>query len=630
MRTWLGKALPLLVWASYLLAYPWLSQNLGPYARMIGLVPVAAFGWSWGVFSGMGAGILGLLAIEFRSGNLAPGEWLVTYTFPSERVFELLTFTGTGLAVAFLHKFRNAINVERAVSKRAQVDPLTGALTRGAFDERLEATIARLSDTGQGLALLFVDLDRFKFVNDTYGHEMGDRLLGEVGRVLRDNIRDNDFVGRVGGDEFTVALLGVKEERSAASIARSLVRELSAPFNFEGRDVQVSASIGIGLYPRDGHDSESLLKSADAAMYQVKEGGKNSFYFSTVEVRTRLSRRLELERQLRTALQEHQLEVAYQPQVHLADNQLAGFEALLRWQSPELGAVSPAEFIPVAEDAGLIAPIGHWMLRETALQQREWLRAGLKPVRVAVNVSTMQFHQQTFLDTVKGALTDSGIPPELLEIEVTESVLVRDYELAMRTLHKLAKLGVPTALDDFGTGYSSLAYLQRLPIRTLKIDRSFVQGLSPRPVDVALNATSRRSTFDTDGHGIKRTGSAWSEIASGLATTTVDQASTLPIVEAICAMAHKLGKQVVAEGVETAYQRDFLRRLGVDLAQGYFFARPMKPVDAEGLLRRVTRETETTRRLRANLPDVSEARLFDEVAVGLTPNREFDELLLHD
>src|SRR5690606_9870795 len=183
---------------------------------------------------------------------------------------------------------------------------------------------------------------------------------------------------------------------------------------------------------------------------------KTSFYFLPVEVRTRLSRRLELDRQLRTAPQDHHLEVAYQPQVQLADNQLAGFEALLRWHSPELGSVSPAEFIPVAEDAGLIAPIGHWMLRETALQQREWLRAGLKPVRVAVNVSTMQFHQQTFLDTVKGALTDSGIPPELLEIEVTESVLVRDYELAMRTLHKLHKLGVPTALDDFGTGYSSL------------------------------------------------------------------------------------------------------------------------------------------------------------------------------
>jgi diguanylate cyclase (GGDEF)-like protein len=622
------------VWAGYLFAFPWLSEHLGQYARMIGLVPVAVFGWAWGVFAGVGAGILGLLAIEFRSGNLAPGEWLVTYTFPSERVFELLTFAGTGLAVGFLQRFRQTINVERAVSQRAQVDPLTGALSRGAFDERLQATITRLTDSSQGLAVLFVDLDRFKFVNDTYGHEMGDRLLGEVGRVLRENIRDNDFVGRVGGDEFTVALLGVKEERSAASIARGLVRELSAPFTIDGRDVQVSASIGIGLYPRDGHDPETLLKSADAAMYQVKEGGKNSFYFSTVEVRTRLSRRLELERQLRTALQEHQLEVAYQPQVHLADNKLAGFEALLRWQSPELGTVSPGEFIPVAEDAGLITPIGHWMLRETALQQREWLRAGLQPVRIAVNVSTMQFHQQSFLDTVKGALNDSGIPPELLEIEVTESVLVRDYELAMRTLHKLDKLGVPTALDDFGTGYSSLAYLQRLPIRTLKIDRSFVQGLSPRPVDVALHpnsASTRASTFNTDGHGlVKRSGSAWSEIASGINTATVDQASTLPIVEAICAMAHKLGKQVVAEGIETAYQRDFLRRLGVDLAQGYFFARPMKPADAEQLLRRVTRENETAKRLSKDLPTVAERDPFSSVVTNMIPTREFDELLLHD
>lgn len=623
----------MVIWAGYLIAFPWLSEHLGQYARMIGLVPVAVFGWTWGVVGGVVAGVIGLLAIEFRSGNLSAEAWLLTYTFPSERVFELLTFVGTGLAVAFLQNFRRTLRAERAVSKRAQVDPLTGALTRGAFDDRLKATITRLNESGQGLAVLFVDLDRFKFVNDTYGHEMGDRLLREVGRVLRDNIRDNDFVGRVGGDEFTVALLGVKEERSAASIARGLVRELSAPFNIDGRDVQVSASIGIGMYPRDGHDPESLLKSADAAMYQVKEGGKNSFYFSTVEVRTRLSRRLELERQLRTALQEHQLEVAYQPQVHLADTRLAGFEALLRWQSPELGTVSPGEFIPVAEEAGLISPIGHWMLRETALQQREWLRAGLQPVRVAVNVSTMQFHQQSFLDTVKGALQDSGIPPELLEIEVTESVLVRDYELAMRTLHKLDKLGVPTALDDFGTGYSSLAYLQRLPIRTLKIDRSFVQGLSPRPVDVAVHQTasgSRGSVFDTDGHGlVKRTGAAWSEIAAGL-STTVDQASTLPIVEAICAMAHKLDKQVVAEGVETAYQRDFLRRLGVDLAQGYFFARPMKPADAELLLRRVTREGEIARRLQESVPAVPERDMFSGVTSNLTPNREFDELLLHD
>ncbi|HZJ09770.1 MAG TPA: EAL domain-containing protein, partial [Trueperaceae bacterium] len=475
----------------------------------------------------------------------------------------------------------------------------------------LQAAIARSTENGTGLALLFVDLDRFKFVNDTYGHETGDKLLREVGRVLRENVRGLDLVGRVGGDEFTVALMGVQEERAAASVARSLVRELSAPFKIDGRDVQVSASIGISLYPRDGSNPEALLKSADAAMYQVKEGGKNSFYFSTVEVRTRLSRRLELERQLRKALQENELEVVYQPQVRLADNQLAAFEALIRWHSPELGIVSPGEFIPVAEEAGLISPIGHWVLRETALQQREWIRAGLRPVRIAVNVSTMQFHQKSFIDTVKGALNDSGIPAELLEIEVTESVLVRDYELAMRTLRRLEKLGVPTALDDFGTGYSSLAYLQRLPIRTLKIDRSFVQGLAPKAVGGTLKVTGSgdRNTGTTD-HGMRSPASsrtfshgAWAEIAAGLNEDAVSEpASTFPIVEAICAMAHKLGKQVVAEGIETAYQRDFIRRLGVDLAQGYFFARPMKPLDAEALLRRVTKDAETARRLQASAP----------------------------
>src|SRR5690606_28566872 len=363
---------------------------------------------------------------------------------------------------------------------------------------------------------------------------------------------------------------------------------------------QVSASIGIALCPRDGTSADVLLKSADAAMYEVKEGGKNSYYFSTVEVRTRLSRRLELERQLRKALHENELEALFQPQVRLADNRLVGFEALLRWHSPELGIVSPAEFIPVAEEAGLISPIGHWLLRDVALQLRDWLRAGYTPVKLAVNVSTMQFHQKSFVDTVKGAINDAGIPPELLEIEVTESVLVRDYDLALRTLTRLERLGVPTALDDFGTGYSSLAYLQKLPIKTLKIDRSFVLGLAPQAVDQALKVTNPELGSRSTDPGLRRhTGmhaGAWT--ATGAPEGVHVPASTFPIVEAICAMAHKLNKGVVAEGVETAYQRDFLRRLGVDFAQGYFFARPMSAGDAERVLRRVTEDDARERRLR--------------------------------
>ncbi|HEX7040060.1 MAG TPA: EAL domain-containing protein, partial [Trueperaceae bacterium] len=563
MSAGLRRLSPIVAWVGYVLAYHHLVGALGQYAEILGLLPVAASGAAWGLAGGSFAGLVGFAMVRVLASGQGLEEWVLTYTFDGRHGFELLAFIGTGACVAFIQRFRQTIAQERQAAMRAQVDPLTGAFTRGAFEERLSAAIERASrDEDDGLALLFVDLDRFKFVNDTYGHEVGDKLLREVGRVLRENVRGHDLVGRVGGDEFTVALLGVREERAAAAIARGLVRELNAPIRIDGRDVQVSASIGIALCPRDGTTPDMLLKSADAAMYEVKEGGKNSYYFSTVEVRTRLSRRLELERQLRQALHENELEVLYQPQVRLSDNRLVGFEALLRWHSPELGIVSPGEFIPVAEEAGLISPIGHWLLRDVALRLRDWLRAGYTPVKLAVNVSTMQFHQKSFVDTVRGALDDSGIPPELLEIEVTESVLVRDYDLALRTLMRLDRLGVPTALDDFGTGYSSLAYLQRLPIRTLKIDRSFVQGLAPQAVDQAVRvAHPELAALNTDPGLRRHTGmhaGAWTEIATRAVEGSHLPASTFPIVEAICAMAHKLDKHVVAEGIETAYQRDFL------------------------------------------------------------------------
>ncbi len=632
MILWGLRLLPLGLWLAYLAAYAQIHEALGAYARIIGLVLVAASGWTWGVAGGVIAGVLGFLLLELRSAGSFDLGRLISYSLDSNRVFEVLAFVGTGLGVGFLQNVKRTLMRERALSKRAQVDPLTGAYTRGAFEERLSVLLQRAEESGESLALLFVDLDRFKFVNDTYGHDMGDKLLREVGRIVRQSVRGDDLVGRVGGDEFTVALVNVKDERAAAAVARSLVKELNAPILIEGRELQVSASIGIGLYPRDGLDPESLLQSADAAMYQVKERGKNSFVFSTIEVRTRLSRRLELERQLRRALQENQLEVAYQPQVQLSDGQLCGFEALMRWRSPELGLVSPGEFVPVAEEAGLISPIGHWMLREAALQQRQWIRQGMVPVRVAVNVSTVQFHQVTFIDTVKGALADSGIPPHLLEIEVTESVLVRDYQLALRTLVKLERLGVPTALDDFGTGYSSLAYLQKLPIKTLKIDRSFVQSLQPQPLEAAVNITDGQGSFGYVGPDPKDTASPRiksSGISSSGISEVVRHPSPGPIIEAICAMAHKLDKLVVAEGIETAYQRDFLRRLGVDLAQGYFFARPMQPAQAESLLRRVTQELRTKGRLhdQAPVPPARDAfadlQMFHQRSAS-----DLDELLL--
>lgn len=574
---------PLLLWAAYLVGYQQVSDLASAYAPLVALLPVGLSGWAWGAAGGLASGVIGFLAVQVRIYGLGIAPWQPASLLAVEHAFAFLAYAGAGLVVGWLRRLEVNLRHERAVARRAQLDPLTGALVRSAFEDRLRSELQRAEAANEGLALLFVDIDRFKSVNDTYGHDVGDKLLTEVGKAILANVRGNDLVGRVGGDEFMVALIGVRDEGSAAQVARALVRELSAPFTVDERELQVSASIGVSLYPRDGHDTESLLHSADAAMYQVKQGGKNAFHFSTVEVRTRLSRRLELERKLRRALPENQLEVVYQPQVRLGDGSLMGFEALIRWRSPDLGMVSPGEFVPVAEEAGLISSIGHWMLRECAMQQRAWLRQGWLPVRMAVNVSTLQFHQANFFDTVKGALGDSGVDPGLFEIEVTESVLVRDHELAVRTLMRLQRLGVRIALDDFGTGYSSLAYLQRLPIRTLKIDRSFVQGLAPSPL---------RSTTASGVWELQR------DTASGLRggppraglRSTGGVTGAGPIVEAICAMAHKLDKEVVAEGVETAFQRDFLRRLGVDLAQGYFFARPMQPAQAEQLMRRIAAE----------------------------------------
>jgi diguanylate cyclase (GGDEF)-like protein len=592
MASWFRRLLPLVTWAAFLLGYQQVSDAAGDYAPLVGLGLVALSGWMWGAIGGLSAGIVGYFSVQVRAYGLGISAWQPLDLFAVDQSFAFVAYAGTGLVIGWFRKLERNLRHERAVSQRAMVDPLTGALVRSAFEERLRKELEQAAEGNGGLALLFVDLDRFKFVNDTYGHDIGDKLLTAVGKVLRDNVRTNDLVGRVGGDEFMVALPGVRDEDSAAEIARSLVRELSAPFTVEGRELQVSASIGVSLYPRDGTNAESLLHSADSAMYQVKQGGKNSFHFSTVEVRTRLSRRLELERKLRNALPENQLEVVYQPQVRLSDGGLVGFEALLRWRSPELGMVSPAEFVPVAEDAGLIASIGHWMLRESAMQQRAWQRLGYAPVRMAVNVSTLQFHQPSFFDTVKGALADSGVDPGLFEIEVTESVLVRDQELAVKTLRLLRRLGVRIALDDFGTGYSSLAYLQRLPIRTLKIDQSFVQGLVPHPLRASGHA-GRATGSGLDADAVVFNSSSRLGVRPSAVFGNAPGAG--PIVEAIAAMAHKLGKEIVAEGVESAFQRNFLRRLGVDLAQGYFFSRPMQPAQAEQLLRRVTMELKSAR-----------------------------------
>lgn len=544
---WLRIALLAMVWAAFLLGVGSLPERWGELAAVSALLPLGATAALGGLLP---AALAGAVVLAVGLGSPSLGLELGLASNPRE----VLLIAASGPVLGYLAHLHRQLHAHRRVSGQARFDPLTGLLNRSAFAEELERQIRDAKSTGTLLAVLFVDLDRFKVVNDSFGHRVGDDLLRQIGRVMRESVRQNDLLGRLGGDEFTLALPGLREPESAAAIARKLLHRLNEPFEVYGKVVNVSASIGISIFPNDGHDMDTLLKYADSAMYQVKSAGKNYFTFSTSELRTRKSRELDLERRLRFALEDDEFELRYQPQFDLNTSDLVGFEALLRWRNPELGMVQPQEFVPIAEESGLIIPLGHWVLREVCHQAAQWQRAGFRGVRVAANVSALQFIQPNFVASVGQALSDNGLHGYQLELEITESLLLRNAEAAVQTLRRLQRLDVRTALDDFGTGYSSLAYLEQLPIHRLKIAQAFVAGVG-RP---------------NQGGG------------SGA------------IVEAICAMAHKLKKTVVAEGVETRRQLEFLKGLRCDVAQGFLLAPPLRPAEAEVLLRSRWKEPPVT------------------------------------
>lgn len=428
------------------------------------------------------------------------------------------------------------------VAYLAQRDALTGLPNRSLFIERLEQAIDGARRHNAKLAVLFVDLDHFKDINDTYGHPFGDELLQEIGKRLTVVVRASDTVARIGGDEFVLMLEDIASADSADRVAGKVLEALTQPVILDGKELVVTGSVGVATYPEDGNDSTTLIRNADTAMYQAKSSGRDQFHSYTAEMTASALRKFSLETDLRQAVKRGQLSLDYQPQTALYDDSVTGFEALLRWQHPQRGWVSPALFIPMAEDIGLIEPIGEWVLARACEQARRWRQQGVAGLHIAVNLSARQLANPALANYIESLLRDTGIPADAIEVEVTESSVMERADRCIATLHAIHEHGVPIAVDDFGTGYSSLSYLKRLPLQKVKIDRSFVRDLPHDQDDGALAA-------------------------------------------AIIAMSHSLGLYVVGEGVETAEQLEFLRDHGCDGAQGFYLGRPMPVLEAEQWLR---------------------------------------------
>jgi diguanylate cyclase (GGDEF)-like protein len=421
---------------------------------------------------------------------------------------------------------------EERVERLAYFDALTGLPNRAFLKDRLQEAVIGARLVNQQFALLHLDLDRFKIINDSLGHSLGDLLLKDVAERLKGCTRREDTVARIGGDGFLILLRDVRDITDVMAVAGKVVKELARDFPVQGHSLSATCSLGVSVFPMHGADSETLIKNADAAMYSAKERGRNRFHVFTEDLNIQAMERLTLENGLRLALERDEFFLVYQPQVDFASGKIIGLEALIRWQHPEAGLVPPDKFIAVAENSGLILPIGEWVLRTACSQAQKWRDDGLS-VPVAVNVSAIQFRQGGFCELIKRVLEETGLPPQLLELELTESLLLSSADMTFSVLQDLEEMGVKLAIDDFGTGYSSLSYLKKLRVNKLKIDRSFIRDI---------------------------------------ATDSDDAAITTAIIN----MAKSLKLKVIAEGVEDEAQMSFLREHQCDEFQGFYFSKPLQ------------------------------------------------------
>lgn len=431
---------------------------------------------------------------------------------------------------------------EERILRQANFDALTGLPNRALFVDRLGQSLLTMSRAEHKLGLMFIDLDGFKLVNDTLGHDKGDDLLREAAVRISSCTRDGDTVARLGGDEFTVIMPNLHDAKDAPVVAQRILDALSRPFELDGTESFVSGSIGITIFPDDADDANDLLKNADAAMYRAKELGKANYQFFTADLNDQVAERLLLKNGLVKALEREEFKLFYQPKVTLSSDRIESVEALMRWDNPDLGMVSPARFIPILEETGMVVEVGEWAIREACLQHRRWIDAGLEPVRIAVNLSARQLREMSFVSVLQRLLKETGVGPDGIEIEITESMIMSDKDTAITALTELHSLGIHVAMDDFGTGYSSLSYLRQFPIDTIKIDGSFVADIS-------------------------------------------DNAEDAEIIRTIISMGQTLNKSIVAEGVETEEQLEILRRYSCDEIQGYLISRPVPGDELTELIR---------------------------------------------
>lgn len=470
--------------------------------------------------------------------NEEPIRWPKSFILEINSLID--NFKGTSSILK--ESFNDIQRVNSELKALANHDPLTSLANRLLFNKELDKAIEYADLNNKKMAIMFLDLDRFKLINDTFGHNTGDQLLIEISKRLLTVLREKDIVCRMGGDEFTFLISNINSKEDAAKIANDILKTLEEKYTLEEQEFNISASMGIAFYPEDGNEGETLLKKADIAMYRAKDNGKCNYQFYNNDMDNKGIERFKMENHLRRALEKNELIIYYQPRVDSKTEKVKAVEALLRWKSPEFGMVPPIKFIPIAEETGLIVPIGEWVLRTACRQNKMWQEAGHKPIGVSVNLSALQFAQLNLVEKVGEILEETGLDPQWLELEITEGIVIKDIEFTIRTLERLKEMGVKVSLDDFGTGFSSLNYLKNFKIDTLKIDSSFVR--------------------DINGD-IKNTA----------------------IVNTIISLGKHLDLNVTAEGVETTTQLDFLKLNGCNEIQGFLYSKPIPPEELESLIK---------------------------------------------